>query len=73
MVMITWMWAFAAVNHAGSPTLLPMLLARHYKYAIIYLRAAGGCGKTPDCKTTRVHALRFYIQSYTLHACSRAQ
>lgn len=42
MVMITCMCAFAVVNHAASSTLLPTLLAPHNKYAIIYLRAAGG-------------------------------
>lgn len=71
MAMITCMWAFAAVNHAGSSALLPMLLAPHNKYAIIYLHAAGGqeaWGKHPTVKPhTRTHThtriLRFTLKN----------
>lgn len=42
MKMITGPPDFSAVNHAAFSALVPSLLAPHNKYAIIYLRAAGG-------------------------------
>lgn len=80
MAMIAGMCAFPAVNHAASSTLLPTLLATHNKYAIIYLRAAGGqeAGrKHPAVKTTHMHTLVLlsvlHSETHTLHTCSRAQ
>lgn len=76
MMMIAGTRVFPAVNHAASSTLLPTLLASNNKYAIIYLRAAGGWEKAPHCKTTHTHTLMLIsvLQSktHTLHACSRA-
>lgn len=71
MAMITGTRVFAAVNHAASSTLLPTLLAPHNKYAIIYLRAAGGWEaerKHPTVKP-HIHTLLcralFYTQKHT--------
>lgn len=56
MVMITGMYAFPAVNHAASSTLLPTLLAARNKYAIIYLHAAGGQEARRKHPTVKPHS-----------------
>lgn len=71
MVMITGTRVFPAVNHAASSTLLPTLLAPHNKYAIIYLRAAGGqeAGRKHPTVKPHIHRLfcwcLFYAQKHT--------
>ncbi len=71
MVMITGTRVFPAVNHAASSTLLPMLLAPNNKYAIIYLRAAGGQEAGRKHPTVKPHIRTlfcwclFYTQKHT--------
>lgn len=80
MVMIAGTRVFPAVNHAASSTLLPTLLAPHNKYAIIYLRAAGGqeAGRKHPTVKPHIHTHTLMLVSvlhsktHTLHACSRA-
>lgn len=79
MVMITGTRVFPAVNHAASSTLLPTLLAPPNKYAIIYLRAAGGweAGRKHPAVKPHIHTLLALVsvlhsKTHTLHACSRA-
>lgn len=70
-MMITGMRVFPAVNHAASSTLLPTLLTPHNKYAIIYLRAAGGweAGRKHQTVKPHIHTLLcwslFYTQKHT--------
>lgn len=61
MMMITGARVFAAVNHTTSSTLLPTMLAPHNKYAIIYLRAAGGWEAGRKHPTVKPH-----IHTHTL-------
>lgn len=58
MQTITASRVCTAVHHAAFSALVPKLLAPHNKYAIIYLRVAGGreCWEGEShCKTAQTH------------------